>query len=189
MKASRSLDAARMLRDAFMRRAAAAPRPRPALGAWAGLIAAGIALVVFNMYRKAEAPTTPPRAVAMAPTTPVAPREEPMRVAMLSLSPGRVMAGGRETRVALGTDVGTLRLELLVEDPSLGRASVAIATRDHGEVFRGAAEPARVDGGAILTVDVPADRLRGGASSYEVAVAREADGRKSGTYYFTVDRP
>jgi hypothetical protein len=183
----RSLEAAGLLREALTRLAVAPSRPRrPLVGAWAGLLAAAIAFIVFNLYRKAEAPPLPPRAVAVGPTATSAVRQEPMRVALLSLSPGRVMAAGSETRIGLGAGVGTLRLELIVEDPSLTRARVVVSARDHGDVWTGTAAPARVDGGAVLTVDVPAERLHGG-SSYEVAVLREPDGVKSGIYYFTVD--
>jgi hypothetical protein len=96
------------------------------------------------------------------------------------------MASSAETRIAIDATLGTLRLELLVEDASLSRARVVISTKPAGDVWSGEATATRVDGGAIVTVDVPAERLH--AAAYDVTVLREPGGAKAGAYYFTVHR-
>jgi hypothetical protein len=184
-----SLEAARLLRDALRQRARPTARRSPAMAVWASLLAAAIAFVALNLYRKAEAPTVPPRAAASGPTSTAAPRTDPPRIAMLSLAPGRVMAQSTDARVALAPNTELLRLELLVEDAGLTRCRVALAVRDRGEVWTSdVVEAVRMDGGATVTVDVPAAKLAD-ASDYEALVRKEPGREKSGTYDFTVVRP
>jgi hypothetical protein len=184
-----SLEASRLLRDTLRQRAHPNARRQPAMAVWASLLAAAIAFVTFNLYRKVEAPTVPPRAVASGPTSTAVPRTDPPRVAMLSLAPGRVMAQSANARVTLAPNTDLLRLELLVEDAGLVRCRVTVAAREHGDVWTSdVVQAVRMDGGATVTVDVPTAKL-GDASDYEALVRKEPGREKSGTYAFMVVRP
>src|SRR5439155_3577258 len=166
-------EAARLLRDAIQEparpaaRVAAPPRSQPIILAWAGLLAAAVAFIVFNLYRSAEAPTVPAHQASARITPPTAPPAAALRVAMLSLAPGRVMAGSADARVTLAANTDLLRLELLVEDPRPGRLRLVLVARDGHEIWtRNDVAAAPVGGGATVTVDVPVGRL-GDASGYE----------------------
>jgi Putative zinc-finger len=186
----RRLDAAHLLREAMKQRGrrASPARPRPVVGAWVGLLAAGIAFVAFNLYRKAEAPGVPPGTMASAQTPSAARPAGPVQIALLSLSPGRVMSAGADAHVDLAPSIATLRLELLAEDASLFRVHVVVSGRGRREVWAGDTSAVRVEGGSTVTVDVPATALPD-ASSYSVTLYRQPESVKIATYDFTVARP
>jgi hypothetical protein len=189
-----AVEEARLLRDAMRERArpaaraAARVRPQPRIVAWAGLIAAVVAFVVFNLYRSAHAPTIPMHEASARTTPATAPSVAPLRIAMLSLAPGRVMARSADARVAVAASTDLLRLELLVEDSRLARYQVRLTARGQEIWTSNPVAAVPLDGGATVTVDVPAAKL-GDAGGYEARLLQQPGGAVAGTYFFTVSRP
>jgi hypothetical protein len=185
---ARSLTAARWLREQM----APAPRRPERARTWAMLAAAAsIAIVLGGLWlaaptRVAVGPRPSPTILPARGT----PTEAPfVRVATLTLSAGRVMSAGTSVpHATLTRDTARLRLELVAENPQLDRCRVSIADARDNTVWQAEGlRAARVAGGAVVTVEVPATALPD-ASLYKVTLAAEPSGAVSGRYDFELRR-
>jgi hypothetical protein len=191
---AKSVEAARLLRDALRR------RPQPSLPLWAKL-AAGITLAAaaaFWASGRAQAPSETADAPAAVPAerregSPAAPERRGIgtqpRFASLTLVPGQHMSASDSTPEAvLAPEVEVLKLELVVEDPEVGGCRVSIASTAGDELWSASGLRATpVEGGATVSVDVPVAPLRS-APSYVLTLVSEASGESSGRYYFKIRR-
>jgi hypothetical protein len=92
---------------------------------------------------------------------------------------------GKHPVLALTSETSAARLELVIEDPDLRRCRAVLSNHRGYEIWRESGlSPTPVDGGAVLTVEIPAARLRG--PFYTLVLEAEPSGARKGTYYFEV---
>jgi hypothetical protein len=202
----RSLDAARLLRELLppvdTLGAGVARTPRPVL-VWVGLAAsvAFAAIAAGTWWLGIPRPATPVAeqpAPVLAPAVsvpeasrPVAPPvpAPPPKLATLVLAPGLQMdASQGMPRVRLAPDVKRLKLELIVEDPELGRCRASVTSAEHGELWKAdGLRPQRSAAGTTLSLEIPVERLPP-ASSYKVTLFTLPALTRSGSYHFQVTR-
>lgn len=188
---ARSLEAARWLRARFADAREAAVVRRGHVGFMLA-VAAAVLVAVGGLWLS-QKPRTVARGEATptsAPPRPAATEAAPVvRMATLTLSPGRVMSTrASPARIRIERETTHLRLELLVEDPRLDRARLSIADPQGRNLWQaGSLRPRSVPGGAVLTVDIPIEQLPA-APSYVATITPEPAGTARGTYYFELQR-
>jgi hypothetical protein len=94
------------------------------------------------------------------------------------------MSGAQVPRVTIAPGATTLRLDLLLENPQVERAT-AVLLKDGAEIWRtNGLAPHRVEDGATLAVDLPAGRLAAG--TYTLTLTEDPSSRAIAHYFFDV---